>query len=157
MDCKKIQELLKTDYLDGEAKEKELSCIKEHLAVCPQCRKLEEELKAGRMIFKNIKRQEVPERVWQNIRDAIVSESLSEESSVVGGILKRLRETILAPRPVFAKAFALTVIIFVAVFFKVRQPAVIDNGQEVVAGYSLNSENGDLFTDLGTSIEEYFL
>ena len=36
MQCKKIQELLKTDYLDGEANPQEEQFIKQHLKQCPE-------------------------------------------------------------------------------------------------------------------------
>lgn len=161
MRCKKIQELLKADYLDGEVNQKELQYIKEHLAECPECSRLEKELQNQRMLFQKAKRPQVPERVWQNIRDAIMTECLNQESGLGRRILERFRESIFAPRPVFALASALTAIILLVIFagsvIQKRQALSKENAQESIAGYSLNGESQDLLYDLGTNIEEYFL
>jgi len=161
MRCRKIQELLKTDYLDGQVNPRQGQDIKEHLAKCRQCRRLEGELLAQRMLFQGAKRKQVPERVWQNIRDTIITERLTQEHSLSGNILQRLRESILAPRPVFALAGALTVAIFVlvlsGVFIQNRRSLSKVNVGESIVGYSLNGESGDFVYDLGTEIEEYFL
>ncbi len=161
MQCRKIQELLKADYLDGELNPREQQYIKEHLVRCPQCRRLEEKLYAQHMIFQKVKRQQVPERVWQNISDAIVMQRLNQESSVNRGIFERLRDAILAPRPVFALASAVTVIIFVLVFagnfIQKRQSFSKVNGGENIIEYNFNIESEDFVYDLGTNIEKYFL
>jgi predicted anti-sigma-YlaC factor YlaD len=161
MRCKNIRELLKSDYLDGAISQTEEQLIKEHLANCPQCLRLEKELQTQHMLFQKAKPQQVPGRVWQNVRDTIVAGYLNQESSVSRGILKRLRESIWAPRPVFALASALTVIIFVVIFAGIliqkRQSFSIENGGESVADYRLNGESEDLLYGLGTNVEEYFL
>jgi len=161
MQCRKTQELLKADYLDGEINQREEKQIKEHLAKCPECRRLEKELQVQHMLFQKTKQPQVPERVWQNIRDAIVTERLNKESSVSSSILQRLRESILAPRPVFAIAGVLTAIIFVVIFagaiIQKKQSFSKENSGESVVGYNLNDENEDLLYTLGTNIEEYFL
>jgi len=161
MQCRKTQELLKADYLDGEINQREEKQIKEHLARCSECRRIEKELQVQHMLFQKTKQPQVPERVWQNIRDAIVTERLNKESSVSSSILQRLRESILAPRPVFAIAGALTAIIFVVIFagaiIQKKQSFSKENSGESVVGYNLNDENEDLLYTLGTNIEEYFL
>ncbi len=161
MQCRKIREVLKTDYLDGEVNAREQQYINEHLVQCPECRKLEKELQTQRLLFQNVNRQQVPERLWQNIRDAIITEGLNQENSVNHGILLRLRESIRPPRSVFALASALMVIIFVVVFagalIQKRQSLSRENDGEIITDYNLNIETGDLLYDLGTGIEEYFL
>jgi len=159
--CKQIQELLKSDYLDGEANQRKEQQIKEHLAHCPDCCEVEKELQIQRMLFQKAKQQPVPERIWQNIRDVIVKESLKQESSANRGILQRLKKSMLVPRPVFALAGALTVIIFVLVFTgtfiqKKESLSKLNIGESIVS-YSLNGESEDFSYDLGTNIEEYFL
>ncbi|MCX5656812.1 MAG: hypothetical protein NTZ48_01040 [Candidatus Omnitrophica bacterium] len=161
MQCRKIREVLKTDYLDGEVNVRKQQIIDEHLVQCPECRKLGKELQAQRLLFQKANRQQVPERLWQNIHNAIVEEGLNRETSVNRGVLWRLRESIWSPRPVFALAGALMVIIFVVVFagtlIQKGQSLGKENGGEMVADYNLNVESGDLIYDLGTGIEEYFL
>ncbi len=161
MRCPKIQDLLKADYLDGEATGREQQHIVEHLKMCPQCRRLEKELQGQRLLFQKANQYKPPEHVWQNIREAIVTEAINQESRVSRGMLQRLRESMFAPRPVFALASAITAIIFVVIFstaiIQKKQQLNLENSGEIFAGYSLNGENGDLLYDLGTNIEEYFL
>lgn len=161
MQCKIIQGLLKSDYLDGEVNQREQRHIKDHLTQCSGCRRLEEELQTQRMLFQKAKRMQAPERLWQNIRDTIVTERLNQESSVSPGILRRLRELIWAPRPVFALASVLTAVFFVAFFagaiIQKRQSSGKENGGESLADYRLNGESENLLYDLGTNVEEYFL
>ena len=161
MRCKKIQELLKSDYLDGEVNQREERQISEHLAKCQECQRLEKELQGQRMVFEKAKRQQVPEGVWQNIRDTIVTEQLNEESRVSRGILERLRAFLFPPRPVFAIAGALAAIIFAVIvagaIIQKKQSFSKENSAESIAGYNLNGESTDLLYTLGTNIEEYFL
>jgi predicted anti-sigma-YlaC factor YlaD len=160
MRCKRIQELLKSAYLDGEVSQGEQLYVKEHLAQCSPCRRLEKELQEQHRLFQKAKQHPVPERVWQNIRDTIITERLPQESGVGLRIPQWLRE-LWAPRPVFALASVLTVVVFVAIFAGViirkGQYASKYNGSEAIAEYRLNLESEDLFYTLGTNIEEYFL
>ena len=162
MRCRKIQELLKTDYLDGEVSQKQEQEIKEHLARCPKCRQLEEELQSQRRLFQKAKQQKVPERVWHNIRDAIITEGLNEEESPSAGVFERLRNYLFAPKPVFVLATTLAVAIFFAflsgVFIQKKQSLSKENIPETdIAVYSLSSTSDASLYDQGTDIEEYFL
>jgi len=161
MQCKKIQELLKADYLDKEADPKEEQFIKEHLKQCSECSGLEKELQAHRMLFQGAKRKQVPERIWCNIRDAIVTERLKQGEGLIRGILERLRDLIFTRRPAVVLATSLSVIIILAVIATTTIQSQVSlskqNAAESIAGYSLNGENGYVLYDLGTSIEEYFL
>ena len=159
MRCRKIQELLKTDYLDGEVSQKEEQDIREHLARCPKCRQLEEELQSQRALFQKAKQQRVPEHVWHNIRDAIIRE---EEESLSAGAFERLRNYLFAPKPVFVLATTLAVAIFFAflsgVFIQKKQSLSKENISEIdIAVYSLGSASDVPLYELGTDIEEYFL
>ncbi|MFH1441518.1 MAG: anti-sigma factor [Candidatus Omnitrophota bacterium] len=161
MRCDKIQELLKTNYLDGRLNPRQKEDIKQHLEICPRCRKLEQELQAQRVLFKNIGQQEVPERVWHNIRETILAENLNPEPFATVGIFQRLKELIFTPRPVFALASAFAVIIFVVVITGIsihKQQGVINfNNEEIAADYGFNGDASDNIYDLGTNIEQYFL
>src|SRR4030042_405889 len=112
MVCKNIQELLKSDYLDGELGPTQEQAVREHLLKCPDCRQLEARLKAQRELLRSAKKELPPEHVWQNIRRAITTERVGEESKI-RSVLERLRESLLMPRPVFALSTALTAIICV--------------------------------------------
>jgi len=161
MQCKKIQELLTSDYLDGETNQRERKFIDEHLGQCPACLRHLEELQAQRALFQKAKRQQVPERIWLDIRDNIVMERLNQESRLSRRILdlERLKGFLFPPRPVFALASALTTVIFVMIFAVIvnQKNQYFSKENELFSGYSLNSDNGDSLADLGTNIEQYFL
>ena len=161
MQCKKIQELLKTDYLDKEIDQQEEQFIKEHLARCVSCSKLEKKLQAQREFFQGVKPKQAPERIWNNIYDVILTERLKQKEAPAFGILERLMDLMFARRPAVVLASVLSVIIVFAVFTNVtlqRQASLSkQNAAESIAGYSLNDKNGYVLDDLGTSIEEYFL
>ncbi|KPK99187.1 MAG: hypothetical protein AMJ95_00055 [Omnitrophica WOR_2 bacterium SM23_72] len=162
MRCKKIQELLKADYLDKELSPEHEQLIKDHLTQCPQCRGLERELQSKRLLFQGARQQEPPERIWLNIREKIMAERLSQEERFGFGVFERLRNYLFAPKPVFVLARVLAVVIFVALFASIFlkdksffSTANYQNSNGVV--YSLASINDDMVYDFGTSIEEYFL
>lgn len=158
MRCKEIQELLKTDYLDNEVGQDQKRLIKEHLAACPHCRGIEEVLLSQRVTFQKLKQQEVPEHLWQDIREKIITERLNQEERFGFGVFERLRNYLFAPKLVFVLARALTVVIFVALFagiFLQRGSFVYQDTPNGV--YSLTSMKNDILDDFGTNIEEYFL
>jgi predicted anti-sigma-YlaC factor YlaD len=161
MKCEDIRELLQSDRLDRELDQSTEREISRHLAQCPECRGLERDLLAQQELLRKAEHFQPPERVWQNIREAIVSEQLSKEEPAGYGIFERLRGLFWSRRPVFALASALTVTIFVLVlagsFFSGKRPLNKDARNDALAGYSLNYDNGDSVGDMGTSIEEYFL
>jgi hypothetical protein len=69
MDCKRIQEMILTDYLDGEENEDLRFFIKNHLDRCRDCKEFEKMVHEHAVDpFKAGKQAEVPQAVWQNIR-----------------------------------------------------------------------------------------
>jgi len=161
MQCKEIQELIKSDYLDKETDEGTLRQIKEHLDGCPLCRELEERLGDQRGLFQKAKRFEPPKQIWLNIRDAIVSERMASEDSAGLNIIERLRSLLGARRPVFALASVLAVTIFVVVLAGglINKQQFLDraSNSDIFAVYSLSPDNNVASGDMGTSIEKYFL
>jgi anti-sigma factor RsiW len=162
MRCFEIQELLKADYLDGEVNQEQEQFIKKHLIACPSCRRLEEALRLQRALFQQFRQQEAPERIWRNIRQAIMTERLNQEESSGAGILERLKNFFFAPRPVYVLARTLSVIIFIAFFagviiHKVPFFGMQENGNADLIAYGTTNIGDNLISDFGTSIEEYFL
>ena len=160
--CKKIQELLQTDYLDQETDQQEERFITEHLKQCSECSGLEKRLQAQRILFQRAKHQPVPERLWSKIAEAIVTERLKQKEGLFVGIRQRLRDLIAVRRPAVVLVTSLfSVIIILALFANTTiQNQISLNRQaaaESIAGYSLNGQNGYALYDLGTGIEEYFL
>ena len=160
--CKKARELLTTDYLDGCACQEDKLYVDKHLEQCRECGSLRGALEAQRATFKKAGRKDVPERLWQNIRDAVIAQR-PEEPVASLGFLERLKGLIPAPRPVFALSSVFTVVILIVVmtnaFVRNKELAGKASAAEGLVGYSftLNGENDDLFFGLGTDMEEYFL
>ena len=149
MNCKETQELLKSDYLDGELNSVQEKAVTEHLSKCPACREIEGRLKVHYEILQSAKKDSPPEYVWQNIRRAITTEGTTREYRVH-----------FMPRPVFALATVVTAIICVVVLTSAimrNQYFYTGNGDDTLAVYTLNGETSDSVNDLGTAIEEYFL
>lgn len=161
MKCDKIKDLLKTDYLDSRAAAEEISQIKAHLAVCPDCRRLEQELSDQRALFRQSPRIGPPERVWRRIREAIVSERLERENRAQNWGLERLKRLFWQPKPVFALTGVIGILIFAAVFSALiiqnRLSVSQDTNAQIFAEYSLNSDSDSQTYDLGSSVEKYFL
>ncbi len=164
MNCKRIKELLMTDYIDGEMSAESQKQLKQHLNSCDKCRQFEETLqKTVVEPFKKAQEFKPPEAVWDRIRTAITAQETQTES-----FLERLRNRLFRvfyiPRPVFAAAAIMTVILITAavIFTKL----VFDN-QKIASAYlheqiqflsylDAGYSNGNGI-DLGTCIEEYFL
>ena len=81
MKCKKIKELLLTDYYDDELPENTLKQVKGHLKICSECRHLEEKIKiASLKQLKNVIPLEVPQKIWLNIKDEIQQQNAEKIS-----------------------------------------------------------------------------
>ena len=154
MDCKKMEELVLTDYIDGVLKDPGiLKEVEAHLASCGQCRGLMEEIRSVSAAFKEAKRPEPSPIIWQRIREKI---------SAAGTEKERLRlyfPRLKSPAIAFAAAVALILIILTASrIMPFRATAVTpDETGEILsmAGVSENG-NGEGY-DFGTPIERYFL
>jgi anti-sigma factor RsiW len=161
MKCSEVAELLKSDYLDGEVSPEISREVKAHLAECPECWKLEQEIAAGRGVFQKTRRLVPPERVWQNIRSAIAGENEEQDDPAGPGVIERLKLFIWPPKPVFAWSGALTVLIVAAIvsggIWQNIRLAAKSHDADILADYSLNAENSEHLASLGTNIEEYFL
>ena len=150
MNCKKIQELLITDYLDGELDQVLCNRIHQHISGCIHCRQFEERI----VPFHGIRHIEPPTRVWENICEKITTEQMLPQGNWFEYLLERLREFLLIHRqPVFATVTVFT--IMVIALMSIQGQIKTDTGGIVVEDFGLwiDEENGAI----GTAIEEYFL
>ncbi|MFC1576205.1 zf-HC2 domain-containing protein [Candidatus Omnitrophota bacterium] len=75
MNCEKIQDLLITDYIDGEANEKTRRMITDHLAACDKCRVFEKTVQEKVVKpFKGAQKETPPEFIWHRVRRGIVED-----------------------------------------------------------------------------------
>lgn len=162
MNCKKIRELLLTDYLDKQTELELRTEVEEHQKICPECRRLEEEIRRAIVLpFKDAKGPQAPQSLWLNIRERI-----AERESRKRSLLDRLREKLqVFSLPAPALTFASTMVILLAVFgliakHNIDKNQISDYFSQQISFYSvLNNglENGDNkeSADLGTTVEKY--
>lgn len=176
MNCRKIQDIIITDYVDGQLEEKRKYCIEEHLAHCQHCKEFS--IKAREAVvnpFINIGKQETPEIIWDNLREAIISQQkvgtvkVGTDTNFLINFLRKLVSVptftaTFIPKPVFALTSIVTLIFMMGILpqFMINNPAVkIDEQGQIEYLSYLTGSGGDVpasdSADLGTPIEKYFL
>lgn len=164
MKCKKIQELIMTDYLDNEADDVTRREIERHLQACQDCRKL---LEAGRAAvkqpFENQHYLQPPQSVWSAIREQMIPEK-REQGSPLANIQYALQDIFLTRRvalAVITTLFAVVITVGVLERSAGNKKMLEAYFEEQTAAYaSLQNVNGGLngtTIDFGTALEEYFL
>ena len=171
MNCKKIQDLLMTDFLDGELEGSRRQQIDDHLKTCPACLEVKQHiLEASVHPFQGLTQIKPPKSVWEKIEGRLDQE---ERQPVMMRKIAHLVETtregcakiFSLPKPVLA--VALGAILVVVVFATLKLP--VYHQQEITGTYlaqemsylhqlgnakvELVDENGSL----GTAIETLFL
>ena len=163
--CKEIKELIITDYLDNEISPKDRARLNIHFSRCKGCKEFYEQVKSKLIQpFAAVGKQDAPESIWQNVKQAIIAEQ-QEKPSVVGSLLSKLRSLIFVRRPAFAISTVMALVLIVGVVIKVRL-----NSADGLSGstqtqmenlaYSMEMPFAALLNDgysLGTPMEEYFL
>ena len=159
MKCKKIGDLLKSDYLDGELSDELRLEIERHLKQCSACRLLKQELASQRIALRGLEQREVPTQIWQNIQNAIIDGQAKEQKGVFSQAWESFKGVFYPRRPAFVLASTLAVFIIVLFVGKIvlNQRTVIKTASDddFLTDYRLNG-----FTEgynFGTEIEEYFL
>jgi anti-sigma factor RsiW len=163
MNCKRIQEIIITDYLDGEASLPVQGRIKAHITVCARCRAFEQDVRQNAdMLSKSAGPVQPPDAVWQRIREVINEEQSQEAPSFLERLFDSLRESFSVRRPAYAFAAALTVILVTAVFWgsPLRQQMLVKDylSQKSAFMVALNrATNGELdqVAEFNTAIEQY--
>jgi len=162
MKCKRVQDMIKTDYIDGELDALLKSRIDEHLRICPECRRLEETLREGTIDpLKKAELMQPSEAVWDNIRAAIEEERTRTFPAIS---ISALRDLFIFRKPKLAivTAFLLAVVItFFSVRYYVSQNALEGYLQEQVEFLDLLGNGNGVFDlediDIGIPGEEYLL
>ncbi len=171
MKCEKIQELILTDYFDGNMDLIQEEKLKEHLKVCSSCREflkvanetsIEPFIKAER----NHMSQEV---VWSRVKENIAKEKVfSDELIHQPSLWYQLKVAFSFPRPAFVFGTMLTVMLIVMVFNRgdlYRQEELVDLGEsgesEVeYVNYLLNDDEYELAYEAESSqgeLDAYYL
>ena len=165
MNCQRTQELILTDYIDGQMGDKQKNLIDQHLAHCHVCKGYLENVKSQAVDpFANAPKAVPDDFLWAQIKHTIKKEQQQQaEKSFISDFWKGVRSLVHVPRPAFAFATVATLVLMVGI----TSQLVINNNQmmkinaqdQVMYLSSLINEpagtnNGN---DLGTPIEKYFL
>jgi len=164
MDCKSVQELILTDFIDGQMADSLKGLIDQHLKQCHDCKAYLSEVKnqAVNPFINLIK--EVPDVVlWARIKQNIQEEQDQLlEKNLQPNVWERFRALVLVPRPAFALATFLTMIFMVGSMGQLflSKPALKINGPDQVA-YLSSLVDEPISISAGaespTPIEKYFL
>ncbi|MCP4267614.1 MAG: hypothetical protein GY777_18960 [Candidatus Brocadiaceae bacterium] len=165
MKCDKVQELILTDYLDGQINEELKVGIEKHLTSCTDCKEYERVARATTVTpFNNMERLSPPATTWVRIRRQIEKEELPQGrtnpfANLIGGI----KSLLYTPKPAFAVAAAATVILVIVTVIKLPSEKIVKLSTEEqieCMDYLLgefNEESPNDNNDFETSVEEYFL
>ena len=118
MNCERIKDLIKTDYIDNEINQALKKEVKRHLDACADCRQFEKTLRQAVIEpFKKEEKVQPPEFLWSRIKERIEREQ--EEQKGEGffvGLKNKLEAIFSIPKPAFALATIMVIILMVAVF-----------------------------------------
>jgi predicted anti-sigma-YlaC factor YlaD len=163
MNCKRIRELLLTDYLDGESPASERREIEEHLQGCAKCRFFAQSVREKiSQPLRQLKEIQPPETVWQQIRETIVrQEAETSATSFLEKLWDALAANFLAHRPAYAVSTVLAVSLAIVVFLHspLRREMVVSDylRQQTTFMASLSAPvNGELESEFsfGSSAEQ---
>jgi predicted anti-sigma-YlaC factor YlaD len=165
MKCHKVKSLI-TEYIDNELNKNLSQDIARHLDTCPVCRQMEQSLR-GAIIqpLSQAKMQAVPERIWYQLKDAIINR---KQPSYLADLIARWFSYLQIKRPVLAPLTAMLIVaLLVSVFFFGRIPtsqnglsAYLAEQTSFILQLAENGEESYLGIEevsLGTSIEKYLL
>ncbi len=129
MNCKNVEDLILTDYLDGQMDEEQKKLIEKHLASCVHCR--EYVLTARKTViapFDNSERVNPPAVLWHKIREQIDEEEQPEAlTSPFADFIHSIKSLLYMPKPAFA--VAMIVILLLVTVSVVKLPS---KNQEIV-------------------------
>ncbi len=166
MKCDNVQELILTDYLDGQVNEEQKKNIEKHLASCVHCR--EYELVARETVitpFNNTEKLSPPKATWDKIRNQIEEDERQEITNPFADLIRGIKSALYIPKPVFAVASVAIVILIIVTVIQLpsddQKIAKMSAEEQIECMTYLlgefNEELADEGSDFGASVEEFFL
>ena len=165
MNCKQVQKLILTDYLDEQLNSEQKREIEAHIAGCQQCHQFENAAKKFVVEpFKRLERAFPREEVWHKIKREIETE---KQQLSVAGLIERIKGVFLLPRNVFALITVVVAIVTIFVMFvplqRNNQEVLTVNTEKQIENLAFLADGIDYYSSetedvsYGTTIEEYFL
>lgn len=162
MNCRDIQELLLTDYLDARLPDGRKSLVDSHLHQCTACAAFWAKARAAVDPLKSAPGVDVGPALWTRIKEGIsAQEEQKWQKALTPGFVEKLHGLFHVPRPVYVLATVVLLFVMVGLPSELAMfsPKVASNGLEQ-AQYlsSLVSETSDnTLAEATGPIENYFL
>ena len=150
MDCRKMREIILTDYTDKKLSGHALTEVEAHLASCTQCRELASGVVSLENTLRSARRISPPPELWERIRAEFSRENSG--AALARKFFESIRLLTLRFRPAIV-AVACAIIIF-AVLAVARLTPQKGSETESLVSMGENGSNADY--DFGTP-EESFL
>lgn len=165
MKCKKVQELILTDYLDDQMKNNKKVRLEEHMARCSACKEFFLAAgKVGNELFSKAGKDEAPELVWRRVKEAVITEQ-QKKAVFPYKVFEKIKYAFYIPNPALAFVTILALVVIFGAITKLmvhnqylfrtgvqEQIEYLDYSADALTDVSASDETG-----LGTSIEKYFL
>jgi hypothetical protein len=157
--CKTIKELLLTDYIDNRLDTSVKSQVDDHLKQCASCQAFAKEVKQHLVVpLEKSTRLDVPEHLWNQIREKIHPEEISNVTAAdrIANWFRGFSWPRLMPA---LGAFAVLVLLVSSVLLNqpVKEVSVEEAGMNLTDMLTLTSVSTQDGNDAGTPIENYFL
>ena len=155
MKCIEIQNMIMTDYIDGQLNSEMLKNVEEHLLICPECRDIKNCLEAVRVPLQNAQSTPSPE-IWSRIQEKIASDQ-TRRHGILEDVNEFLRVFLFSPRTIFVKAAVIVVLVSAIIlgpqWLKTKAPVTNgDIGMTFVSDEALDDNY-----EFGTALESYLL
>ena len=163
MKCNDIQELIKTDYVDGELSDSLAKEVKTHIMACESCAKLEARLLKLQQPFKQTELMEPPKKLWSAIESEITREKAADTSLPQSGIGRILSDALNALRLNKPALASLTIILLFVISISgqniLSNRADMQMGAHMVEMTQFYANGSELFEDdsMGAAAEIFFL
>ena len=157
MRCGEIKKAILAGYSSGEVSEANRAKIIAHIESCENCRAFDSKVKEfAIMPFSEAERYSPPERVWNNIENAVKRE---DSYGFLTMALEWIRENLIFKRTVFVAgtvAVLLTVLVLPKVYNTAQDKEITAFIYEEMDFFdSLGENNGSSAEDIGLPMEDF--
>ena len=159
MNCKKMKELILTDYIDGNLKGRALEDVELHLKSCPSCRALAQDLRAAGKLFRAVGQEATPSGVWHNILAEISAVPVRSHFAEDALAYVRYYLSHLKPAVVMTSAAVLLLFVLAAIRLMPHKDyleTTIAQDDILAISYTSDEEDASEY-DFGTPAEMFFL
>lgn len=157
MDCKRIEELIFTDYIDGTLAPAALKEVEAHLALCAGCRKLASELVSASRTIRSAGKMTPPPIVWERIRRDITAPPRRSETLSFDNLFGPAQAFFARFRPAIVAVTAAALILTVLTVARLMPQRGVSVQDEIMSMMILDENGSSSSYDFGTPEENYFL